>query len=70
MDNIKKYYSHLLFEAVVETDTLDGTAPSGEAKAPTNLEIFAAYFFNSISSIGPQLDDLINKSSCTFDSVF
>ncbi len=62
MDNIKKYYSHLLFEAVVETDTLDGTAPSGEAKAPTNLEIFAAYFFNSISSIGPQLDDLINKS--------
>lgn len=102
MDNIKKYYSHLLFEATVETDTappapagagktglvnagtgpdvkaktpggatkpttvstdtLDGAAPAGEAKAPTNLEIFAAYFFNSISSIGPQLDDLINKS--------
>jgi hypothetical protein len=104
MDHVKKYYSHLLFEADVtsdtggtppaagagktglvnagtgpdvkaktpgtaekpaakSTDTLDSTDQTqGDAKAPSKTEIFMAYFYNNMKTIGPKLDDSINTA--------
>ena len=100
--DIKKYYSHVLFEAdvasdtaavpnskpgltdmnkktdgpteqpagakkpattTVSTDTLDGDQTTDpNTKAASRTEIFIAFFYNNMKSMGPKLDTTINDA--------